>query len=199
MEESERKNVEQNNQNEQMAPVQPVSIQQNIQNQQINYVPQVNVNPALVYYPSQYIIYQQPYIQPVPVVLEPQIQNNYIMINQPVNEKEKKLPKYSTKLKCPFCNQEIETKIDKKFNYLICIGQIFLSFLIIFLIFFLLFGGCFGQSGNSCNCCCSDDKEKKKEEENKEKDGCCKNCCDDVTHICPNCGKIIGESKAELC
>jgi flagellar biosynthesis GTPase FlhF len=85
-------------------------------------------------------------------------------------------------LDCPYCNTHIQSKVDSTCNC--CTVIIFSTFIILPLILLLacLRGGRGGR--RSCIFCRDDDD-----------DGCC-NCCNDVKHICPKCGKVIRESNA---
>ena len=74
------------------------------------------------------------------------------------------------KLICPFCNNEILSEIDRKFNCGTCCFFLILGLLCILPCLFCA-GLC--HLGNVyCDCDCT--------------------CCYDATHICPNCRKVVG-------
>ena len=80
-------------------------------------------------------------------------------------------------LTCPFCNNKILSKIDRKFN---CYTFCFFVLLTMLCLLPCLFCAGLCNIGNvyfDCDCTC---------------------CCD-TTHRCPNCGKVVGTHESCPC
>ena len=101
-------------------------------------------------------------------------------------KKEKNIPKtnenvipegviYSLEVICPFCNKKIQTRIESSCSC--CTAILYILIVIIFPIIFIPCV-CICGAVSVFGCCCDGD------------------CCSDVKHICPNCGKVIGESSS---
>ena len=83
-------------------------------------------------------------------------------------------------INCPYCNTHIQSNVDSSCNCFTCF--ILLIMIIIFPLICVLSIYKAGRgSHRSCFCYSSED------------DDTC-NCCNDVKHVCPKCGKVIGES-----
>ena len=172
---------------------------QNIQNPQQQGFQQFPVQQYII---NQPIFYQQPYAQPVIINSNQQniINNQVLPTITPI-----KWTIHPRLIVCPFCMKNIKTKVEEKFNYVtLCFWIIFLILLPLALFAALAGGATCGQC--TCDCCCSKKKEEKEEEKEEEKKEdieviekrdkcCCISCCYDGTHYCPECGKVLGESK----
>lgn len=83
-------------------------------------------------------------------------------------------------INCPYCNTHIQSNVDSSCNCFTCF--ILIIMIIIFPLICILSIYKAGRgSHRSCFCYSSED------------DDTC-NCCNDVKHVCPKCGKVIGES-----
>ena len=83
-------------------------------------------------------------------------------------------------INCPYCNNHIQSNVDSSCSCFTCF--IVLIMIIIFPLICVLSIYKAGRgSHRSCICCSS------------EEDDTC-TCCNDVKHVCPKCGKVIGES-----
>ena len=133
--------------------------------------------------------YPQAYSQPIIVNPYPQ---NYIINNQASEISSEKINfgKSPLNIICPYCMRQINTKVEREFNYFRCMLMTLCIFILHFL---LLYGGCDGCSCRDCDCrgcCCCCCCCGKKEETNKK---CC-DCCYDGIHFCPNCKSMVGNS-----
>jgi hypothetical protein len=81
---------------------------------------------------------------------------------------------------CPYCNTHVQSNVDSSWSCFTCF--ILLIMIIIFPLICVLSIYKAGRgSSRSCFCYSS------------EEDDTC-TCCNDVKHVCPKCGKVIGES-----
>lgn len=126
------------------------------------------------------IIYGKEYGDPA---IENQNQsNNLEMMNQdvPVVNMLENVGACSVAVDCPYCNTPIQSKVESNCNCL----TIFLYILMI-IIFPLMCIASIYRAGTGTHHCCTC--------YTTEEGGTC-DCCNDVTHTCPKCGKVIGES-----
>ena len=80
---------------------------------------------------------------------------------------------------CPFCNAQIKSTTESKCNCLV----VFLYILMIIIFPLMCIASLYKAGTGTSNCCaCYYGDE-----------GLC-DCCNDVKHICPKCGKVIAES-----
>ena len=84
---------------------------------------------------------------------------------------------------CPFCNSQIQTKVEIKFQCPII--WLIILLIIFFPVMLFLYAFKAGNSGNIFFCTDSSD----------DSIGCC-NCCNDYNHICPSCGKVVAVNDA---
>ena len=83
-------------------------------------------------------------------------------------------------INCPHCNTHVQSNVDSSCSCFTCF--ILIIMIIIFPLICILSLYKAGRgSHRSCFCYSS------------EEDDTC-NCCNDVKHVCPKCGKVIGES-----
>ena len=97
--------------------------------------------------------------------------------NVPVVNRLKNVTSYPIAIDCPYCNKNIQSNVDSNCN---CFT--FFLILIMIIIFPLMCIASIYKAGtgtSTCSCCSGI--------------GDC-DCCNDVKHVCPNCGKVIAES-----
>ena len=83
-------------------------------------------------------------------------------------------------INCPYCNTHVQSSVNSNCNCFTCF--IFMIMIIIFPLICVLSIYKAGRGSSRCCFCYSSDDD----------DTCV--CCNDVRHVCPKCGKIIGES-----
>lgn len=83
-------------------------------------------------------------------------------------------------INCPYCNTHVQSSVNSNCNCFTCF--IFMIMIIIFPLICVLSIYKAGRGSSRCCFCYSSDDD----------DTCA--CCNDVRHVCPKCGKIIGES-----
>lgn len=83
-------------------------------------------------------------------------------------------------INCPYCNTHVQSSVNSNCNCFTCF--IFMIMIIIFPLICVLSIYKAGRGSSRCCFCYSSDDD----------DTC--TCCNDVRHVCPKCGKIIGES-----
>ena len=117
---------------------------------------------------------------------EPVIENNSINSNvnnnqtDPVINMNDNFGTVPLDIDCPFCNNQIQSHTDSKCNG--CTVCLYILIIIIFPIMCVLSIYRAGTRTTNCFYCSSEEG--------------CFNCCDDVKHTCPKCGKVIGESNS---
>ena len=117
-----------------------------------------------------------------PLVVKPYNQNNNddgLVNNQSMNQshnEEKVWGILPNDVKCEFCMNQIKTKVEKKFN---CCRCLYCGLASIIFPIAICQGGCSCTEDDCCNC-------------NK----ICDCNCNDATHICPECGKVVGTYNA---
>ena len=116
-------------------------------------------------------IYPKGYAEPIQIT---QKQNNAIIINQQLpTETPISFSKDPVKMKCPYCLQNITSEVEKKCNCLTCLFYLF-AIILCAIPLLICAGICNSATGLNINPSCD-----------------CECCCD-IEHICPNCGKNIG-------
>ena len=119
-------------------------------------------------------IFPQNYGQPIMVTQKPQ---NIIIINQqfPTITSPLTFGLSPVKMTCPYCLNQIESLVEKRCSCLTCL--FYLMIVLLCAIPLLICTGICNSGGVTvapmCDCDC--------------------NCCCDGIHLCPNCGKMIGE------
>ena len=97
--------------------------------------------------------------------------------NVPVVNMLSNVGSYPMDFDCPYCNNHIQSNVDSNCNCFTCF-----LFLIMIIVFPLMCIASIYKAGTGTSRClfCSNG------------DSC--DCCSDVKHVCPNCGKVIAES-----
>ena len=125
------------------------------------------------------IIYNQPY--------EPEAPNDIIGVanindvdsqNVPVVNMLQNVGSTPLDFDCPYCNNHIQSNVDSSCNCFTCF--LYALMIIVFPIMCIASIYKAGTGTSTCLCCTGS--------------GSCFDCCNDVRHICPNCGKVIAES-----
>ena len=115
------------------------------------------------------------YSHPIQIA-ENQSDNNVVVNQQIPNESSSKFPLDPIRIICPFCFNEVETIVKEDFNCCTCC--IFLLIISLCALPCLFFSGlCNSFNCFYFNCDCR--------------------CCNDGTHTCPNCKKVIGFHSSE--
>ena len=125
------------------------------------------------------IIYYNNYGEPVIEINS--VNSNINNQSNPNNNILNKVGTVPIEIDCPFCNNQIQSQTDSKCNGLT--ACLYFLMIIVFPIMIISFVLRAGTGSNNCIYCISDDG------------GCC-DCCNDVKHTCPKCGKFIAESKS---
>jgi len=116
---------------------------------------------------------------------EPVIENNSVNSNvnnqsNPIFNMNDNFGTVPLDIDCPFCNNQIQSQTDSKCNG--CTAFLYILMIIIFPIMCVLSIYRAGTRTTSCFYCSCEEG--------------FFNCCDDVKHTCPKCGKVIGESNS---